>query len=99
MIQAKETRAPVTNHNGVTFVHIKENNVHVVAVTKHNANATLVLEYMYQLVLLFRQYFDGNFDEDTLKANFPLVYEVRPGAPSPRPRSPSRLSAAPLHSR
>ena len=48
------------------------------AVTKGNANAALVFEFLYRLVGLGKAYF-GKFDEEAVKNNFVLVYELLDG--------------------
>lgn len=48
------------------------------AVTKSNANAALVFEFLYRLVGLGKAYF-GKFDEEAVKNNFVLVYELLDG--------------------
>ena len=48
------------------------------AVTKSNANAALVFEFLYRLVGLGRSYF-GKFDEEAVKNNFVMVYELLDG--------------------
>jgi hypothetical protein len=37
----------------------------------------------YQAVALFKSYFGGNFDEDAIKNNFVLIYELLDGEESP----------------
>jgi AP-2 complex subunit mu-1 len=49
-----------------------------VAVTKSNANAALVFEFLYRLIQLGKGYF-GKFDEEAVKNNFVLVYELLDG--------------------
>ena len=46
--------------------------------TKGNANAALVFEFLYRLVGLGKAYF-GKFDEEAVKNNFVLVYELLDG--------------------
>jgi len=62
-----------------------------VAITKSNANAALVFEFLYRLIGLGRGYF-GKFDEEAVKNNFVLVYELLdggfPDSPYPILRSP-----------
>ena len=48
------------------------------AVTKSNANAALVFEFLYRLQGLGKAYF-GKFDEEAVKNNFVLVYELLDG--------------------
>jgi len=57
---------------------VKHENVYLVAVTKSNANAALVFEFLYRLVALGKGYF-GKFDEEAVKNNFVLVYELLDG--------------------
>ena len=45
------------------------------AITKSNANAALVFEFLYRLISLGKSYF-GKFDEEAVKNNFVLVYEL-----------------------
>lgn len=46
--------------------------------TKSNANAALTFEFLYRLVGLGRGYF-GKLDEEAVKNNFVLVYELLDG--------------------
>jgi AP-2 complex subunit mu-1 len=46
-----------------------------VAVTKSNANAAMVFEFLDRLRALGKSYF-GKFDEESVKSNFVLVYEL-----------------------
>lgn len=50
----------------------------MVAVTKSNANAALVFEFLYRLIQLGKGYF-GKLDEEAVKNNFVLVYELLDG--------------------
>lgn len=47
--------------------------------TKSNANAGLVFEFLYKFVGLGRGYFGGKLDEEAVKNNFVLVYELLDG--------------------
>lgn len=57
---------------------MKHENIYLVAVTKSNANAALVFEFLYRLVVLGKGYF-GKLDEEAVKNNFVLVYELLDG--------------------
>ena len=61
-----------------TFSHVKHENIYLVAVTKSNANAALVFEFLYRLIALGKSYF-GKFDEEAVKNNFVLIYELLDG--------------------
>ncbi|KAJ3042705.1 hypothetical protein HDV00_006762 [Rhizophlyctis rosea] len=59
----------------MSFFHVRHENIFLVGVTKVNANAGLVFEFLYKIVNLGRSYF-GRFDEEAVKNNFTLIYEL-----------------------
>jgi len=75
-------RSPILTLGSTTFSHVKHENIYLVAVTKSNANAALVFEFLYRLIALGRSYF-GKFDEEAVKNNFVLIYELLDGEPPP----------------
>ena len=81
VISNAQVRSPILTLGSTTFSHVKHENIYLVAVTKSNANAALVFEFLYRLVGLGRGYF-GKFDEEAVKNNFVLVYELLDGARS-----------------
>ena len=56
------------------FVRYEE--MFILAVTKQNAHAALVFEFLHKLIFLLKSYFDGKLTEESLKDNFALVYEL-----------------------
>jgi AP-2 complex subunit mu-1 len=78
VISNAQVRSPILTLGSTTFSHVKHENIYLVAVTKSNANAALVFEFLYRLVALGRGYF-GKFDEEAVKNNFVLVYELLDG--------------------
>jgi AP-1 complex subunit mu len=46
-----------------------------VAVTRTNANAALMLSFLYRVVLVFREYFK-DVEEESIRDNFVLIYEL-----------------------
>ncbi|KAL4940718.1 hypothetical protein BDV06DRAFT_15849 [Aspergillus oleicola] len=75
VISNPQVRSPILTLGSTTFSHVKHENIYLVAVTKSNANAALVFEFLYRLILLGKGYF-GKFDEESVKNNFVLVYEL-----------------------
>ena len=71
-------RSPILTLGSTTFSHVKHENIFIVAVTKGNANAALVFEFLYRLIQLGRSYF-AKFDEKAVKNNFVLIYELLDG--------------------
>lgn len=81
VISNAQVRSPILTLGSTTFSHVKHENIYLVAVTKSNANAALVFEFLYRLIMLGKGYF-GKFDEEAVKNNFVLVYELLDGRPS-----------------
>jgi AP-2 complex subunit mu-1 len=79
VISNAQVRSPILTLGSTTFSHVKHENIYLVAITKSNANAALVFEFLYRLIQLGRGYF-GKFDEEAVKNNFVLVYELLDGA-------------------
>ncbi|KAL1898130.1 clathrin associated protein complex medium subunit [Sporothrix stenoceras] len=75
VISNPQVRSPILTLGSTTFSHVKHENIYLVAITKSNANAALVFEFLYRLIALGRGYF-GKFDEEAIKNNFVLVYEL-----------------------
>ena len=78
VISNAQVRSPILTLGSTTFSHVKHENIYLVAVTKSNANAALVFEFLYRLVALGKGYF-AKFDEEAVKNNFVLVYELLDG--------------------
>lgn len=78
VISNAQVRSPILTLGSTTFSHVKHENIYLVAITKSNANAALVFEFLYRLVTLGKGYF-GKFDEEAVKSNFVLVYELLDG--------------------
>lgn len=79
VISNAQVRSPILTLGSTTFSHVKHENIYIVAVTKSNANAALVFEFLYRLIALGKSYF-GKFDEEAVKNNFVLIYELLDGA-------------------
>ncbi|GAA5985166.1 hypothetical protein JCM11641_005472 [Rhodosporidiobolus odoratus] len=67
--------SPLITLSNTTFFHVRHGSLWIVAVCKHNANAALVFEFTYRFINLGRSYF-GKLDEESVKNNFVLVYEL-----------------------
>lgn len=78
VVSNPQVRSPILTLGSTTFSHVKHENIYLVAVTKSNANAALVFEFMYRMITLGKSYF-GKFDEEAVKNNFVLIYELLDG--------------------
>jgi AP-2 complex subunit mu-1 len=78
VISNPAVRSPILTLGSTTFSHTRHENIYLVAVTKSNANAALVFEFLERLRALGKSYFN-KFDEESVKNNFVLVYEILDG--------------------
>ncbi|KAL3902030.1 MAG: hypothetical protein SGCHY_000140 [Lobulomycetales sp.] len=76
VISSIDVRTPLLTLGSTSFFHIKDENLYIVAVTKGNPNTALVFEFLHRFSLLARSYFGGKFDQDGVKNNFTLIYEL-----------------------
>ncbi|KAF9585617.1 hypothetical protein BGW38_001526 [Lunasporangiospora selenospora] len=75
VISNTDVRSPIITLGSTSFFHVRHENLYIVAITKWNANAALVFEFCYRVINIGRSYF-GKLDEDAVKANFVLIYEL-----------------------
>ncbi len=52
----EDQMTPVVNVDGITFCYIQHNNLYLMSCTKRNANATMMLLFLYKLVETFTEY-------------------------------------------
>mmetsp|Transcript_6019 Transcript_6019/g.20577 ORF Transcript_6019/g.20577 Transcript_6019/m.20577 type:complete len:427 (+) Transcript_6019:120-1400(+) len=67
---------PVVLLGDTTYMYSRHSNVWILMVTNGNANAAAAFKFVNDLVFLFKSYFGGQFDEDAIKNNFVLIYEL-----------------------
>jgi len=77
VVATKEMKEqPITLLDDTTFVHTTQGDITLVATTKSNPNAALLMQFLFQLVTLCKAYFAGTFDENCIRDNFVLIYEL-----------------------
>ena len=59
-----------------SFLYVRKNDLIVVAMTNSNSNAMTVFQFLHALIGVFEGYFESNFNEEKLRSNFVLVYEL-----------------------
>ena len=74
----QQVRSPVTNIARISFFHIKRGNVWLCAATKQNINAAMVFEFLNHFADAMQSYF-GKMNEENVKNNFVLIYELLDG--------------------
>lgn len=58
---AKET--PIICLDGVSFIHTTHNDITIVATTKNNINAALMVQFLYDFIIVCKAYFNDEFNE------------------------------------
>ncbi|XP_017981707.1 PREDICTED: AP-4 complex subunit mu isoform X1 [Theobroma cacao] len=66
---------PAFNVNGVNYFHVRVSGLLFVATTRVNVSPSLVLELLQRIARLIKDYL-GVLNEDSLRKNFVLVYEL-----------------------
>ncbi|KAK6146429.1 hypothetical protein DH2020_020298 [Rehmannia glutinosa] len=77
IMQTKELgTCPVRQIGGCSFFYMRISNVYIVIVVSSNANVACAFKFVVEAVTLFKSYFGGAFDEDAIRNNFVLIYEL-----------------------
>mmetsp|Transcript_16441 Transcript_16441/g.24546 ORF Transcript_16441/g.24546 Transcript_16441/m.24546 type:complete len:445 (+) Transcript_16441:45-1379(+) len=66
---------PVHEIEGVTYAYIRHQNLYLLSVTNRNANATMMLLFLYRVVDVFKEYFK-ELEEESIRDNFVIIYEL-----------------------
>ncbi|RUS22685.1 Longin-like domain-containing protein [Endogone sp. FLAS-F59071] len=82
VISNTDVRSPIITLGSTSFFHVRHENLYIVAVTKWNVNAALIFEFCYRVVNIGKGYFN-KFDEEAVKNNFVLIYELLDGEQQP----------------
>jgi len=66
---------PILEEDNITYIYVKANNVYLLAVTNRNANACMILLFLYRIVEVFKEYFK-EIEEESIRDNFVIIYEL-----------------------
>jgi len=66
---------PIFEEEGINYIYVKHNNLYILAVTKRNADATMVLLFLYTLIKVLEEYFQS-LEEESIRDNFVITYEL-----------------------
>ncbi|CAD5221033.1 unnamed protein product [Bursaphelenchus okinawaensis] len=67
--------SPVLERDGLSYIYIKHMNIYLVSMSRKNANATLILSFLYKCVDVFTSYFK-DLEEESVRDNFVVIYEL-----------------------
>jgi AP-1 complex subunit mu len=66
---------PIIEEEGVSYIYVKYNNLYLLATTERNANASMILLYLYKMIEVFNEYFK-ELEEESIRDNFVIIYEL-----------------------
>lgn len=66
---------PIFSVDGVTYLHIKEGGLQLLATTRDNVSPSFVLEFLRRMCVIIKDYC-GLLTEDAVRKNFTLIYEL-----------------------
>jgi len=76
LIEEEETKIkPIIEEDGISYIHVKYNNLYLLATTARNSDATLVLLCLYKMIEVFNDYFK-ELEEESIRDNFVIIYEL-----------------------
>jgi len=75
VVTSKDIRSPIKSISNTSFLHVRERDLFIVAVTKDNADVSIIFEMLYKIVKILKSYF-GTLDEESVRNNYVTVYEV-----------------------
>lgn len=71
----QEEAPPVFHVDGVTYLHLREGGLQIVATTRDNVSPSFVLEFLRRMCTIIKDYC-GLMTEEAVRKNFPLIYEL-----------------------
>jgi len=66
---------PCITDEGYTFLYVKHNNLYLMAMSKRNTNAMVIMNFLYRIVEVFEDYFT-ELVEESIRDNFVITYEL-----------------------
>ncbi|GAA5863117.1 hypothetical protein JCM8547_002803 [Rhodosporidiobolus lusitaniae] len=66
---------PCFSSGGINYLHIRHNNLYLVALTKKNSNAAEILTFLHKMVSVLTEYFK-ELEEESIRDNFVIIYEL-----------------------
>ncbi|KAJ1979241.1 AP-1 adaptor complex mu subunit Apm1 [Dimargaris verticillata] len=73
--EEEQTAIPVMTDKGVNFLHVRHNNLYLLALSRKNSNAMTILMFLNKLVEVFAEYFKA-LEEESIRDNFVIIYEL-----------------------
>ncbi|WVQ71941.1 hypothetical protein IAR50_001483 [Cryptococcus sp. DSM 104548] len=78
ILDMEEENVPVVpcfSDEGVNYMHIRHNNLYLLALSKRNSNAAEVIFFLHRLCSVLTEYFK-ELEEESIRDNFVIIYEL-----------------------
>ncbi|KAI8868329.1 clathrin adaptor, mu subunit [Ramicandelaber brevisporus] len=66
---------PVMTENGINYIHMRHNDLYLLALSRGNSNAMMAMVFLQKLVQVLTEYF-GTLEEESIRDNFVVIYEL-----------------------
>ncbi|EJT49504.1 clathrin assembly protein AP47 [Trichosporon asahii var. asahii CBS 8904] len=66
---------PCFSDEGINYMHIRHNNLYLLALSKRNSNAAEIILFLHRLVSVLAEYFK-EVEEESIRDNFVIIYEL-----------------------
>ncbi|KAI5453573.1 AP-1 adaptor complex mu subunit Apm1 [Naganishia albida] len=78
ILEMEEENVPITpcfSSEGINYMHIRHNNLYLVALSKRNSNAVEIILFLHRLCAVLTEYFK-EVEEESIRDNFVIIYEL-----------------------
>ncbi|RSH77619.1 AP-1 complex subunit mu-1 [Apiotrichum porosum] len=75
MEEENVTVQPCFSDEGINYMHIRHNNLYLLAMSKRNSNAAEIILFLHRLVSVLTEYFK-EVEEESIRDNFVIIYEL-----------------------
>ncbi|WVR09541.1 hypothetical protein IAU60_006610 [Kwoniella sp. DSM 27419] len=66
---------PCFSDEGINYMHIRHNNLYLLALSKRNSNAAEIIFFLHRLCSVLTEYFK-ELEEESIRDNFVIIYEL-----------------------
>ena len=66
---------PCMSVNGINYMHVRHNNLYLLALSRRNSNAAEVILFLHKLAGVLEEYFK-QLEEESIRDNFVILYEL-----------------------
>ncbi|ANB11281.1 Apm1p [Sugiyamaella lignohabitans] len=68
-------QGPCITYEGINYMYISVNNIYLLALSKKNSDAGVILLFLHNIVSVLKEYFK-EVEEESIRDNFVIIYEL-----------------------